>query len=85
MSFISVGSVSASLIILGIVISIVLNVNQFISNTKDEVNEIRAMVSSDLNKDEIQKVKEEISKINGVNSIKYKKSTLVLFLYFIFL
>lgn len=72
MSFISIGSVSASLIILGIVISIVLNVNQFISNTKDEVNEIRAMVSSDLNKDEIQKVKEEISKINGVNSIKYK-------------
>ena len=72
MSFISIGSVSASLIILGIVISIVLNVNQFISSTKDEVNEIRAMVSSDLNKDEIQKVKEEISKINGVNSIKYK-------------
>ena len=72
MSFISIGSVSASLIILGIVISIVLNVNQFISNTKDEVNEIRAMVSSDLNKDEIGKVKEEISKINGVNSIKYK-------------
>lgn len=72
MSFISIGSVSASLIILGIVISIVLNVNQFISSTKDEVNEIRAMVSSDLNKDEIEKVKEEISKINGVNSIKYK-------------
>ena len=72
MSFISIGSVSASLIILGIVISIVLNVNQFISSTKDEVNEIRAMVSSDLNKYEIQKVKEEISKINGVNSIKYK-------------
>lgn len=72
MSFISIGSVSASLIILGIVISIVLNVNQFISSTKDEVNEIRAMVSSDLNKDEIGKVKEEISKINGVNSIKYK-------------
>ena len=72
MSFIYIGSVSASLIILGIVISIVLNINQFISNTKDEVNEIRAMVSSDLNKDEIQKVKEEISKINGVNSIKYK-------------
>ena len=60
MSFMSIGSVSASLIILGIVISVVLNVNQFISNTKDEVNEIRAIVNSDLSKEDKEKVKEEI-------------------------
>lgn len=72
MSFMSIGSVSASLIILGIVISVVLNVNQFISNTKDEVNEIRAIVNSDLSKEDKEKVKEDLTNISGVNSIKYK-------------
>lgn len=72
MSFMSIGSVSASLVILGIVIAVVLNVNQFMSYTKDEVNEIRATISDNLSKEEKTKVKEDLSKISGVNSIKYK-------------
>ncbi len=47
MSAISVISVSSALIILGIVISIVLNINQFIEVTKDEINE---MIKDVLNK-----------------------------------
>lgn len=72
MSFMSIGSVSASLIILGIVIAVVLNVNQFINNTKDEVNEIRATISNGLSKDEREQIKEDLSKVSGVNAIKYK-------------
>ncbi|MGL5711998.1 MAG: permease-like cell division protein FtsX [Paraclostridium sp.] len=76
MSFISIGSVSASLIILGIVISIVLNVNNFIETTKDEVNEIRAIVNSNLNTQEIENIKEELKSVNGVNSVKYQTKEL---------
>jgi cell division transport system permease protein len=72
MSFISIGSVSASLIILGIVISMVLNTNQFIENTKDEINEIRASIPSGLSQHERDLIKEQIKTIDGVKGIRYQ-------------
>lgn len=72
MSFISIGSVSASLIILGIVISIVLNTNEFIQNTKDEVNEIRASISSNLVQSDRDNVEDKIKEIDGVKEVRYE-------------
>ncbi len=72
MSFISIISVTASLIILGIVLTIVLNINQFISATKDEINEVRVSVDADIDDDTRIELKNSIRKIEGVKGIEYK-------------
>ncbi|MEG0180895.1 MAG: permease-like cell division protein FtsX [Peptostreptococcaceae bacterium] len=72
MSFISIGSVSASLIILGIVISIVLNANQFIENTKDEVNEIRVTIPNNLVSSDKDSIQNKIKSIDGIKSVKFE-------------
>lgn len=72
MSAISVISVSSSLIILGVVISIVLNINQFIEVTKDEINEIRVSINNNLNDTQVQKFKDNLNKIKGIKNIEYK-------------
>ena len=60
MSFISVVSITSVLAILGIVSCIVLNINSFMEKTKDEVNEIRVSLDSNLTKDKSLYVKEEL-------------------------
>lgn len=72
MSFISIISVTASLIILGIVLTIVLNINQFIRATKDEINEVRVSVEADIDDDTRIELKNSIRKIEGVKGIEYK-------------
>lgn len=72
MSFISIGSVSASLIILGVVISIVLNTNQFMESTKDEVNEIRAIIPNNLVQSDKELIKSQIKSLEGVKSVKFE-------------
>ncbi|WP_455540090.1 permease-like cell division protein FtsX [Terrisporobacter sp.] len=72
MSFISVVSVTSVLTILGIVLCVVLNINSFMEKTKNEVNEIRVTLGSNLTKEDTSYVKEEIEKIKGVVSVKYK-------------
>ncbi|MEF9991141.1 MAG: permease-like cell division protein FtsX [Romboutsia sp.] len=71
MSFLSVISVSAVLIILGIVLTIVLNVNQFIKVTEDEINEIRLSMETNLVQEEKEILKEEIGKIKGIKNVVY--------------
>lgn len=72
MSFISVISVTSALIILGIVFTIVLNINQFIQVAKDEINEVRVSMEVNISEEEKAKLKEDISKIAGVKKIEYK-------------
>ena len=72
MSFISVVSITSVLAILGIVSCIVLNINSFMEKTKDEVNEIRVSLDSNLTKDKSLYVKEELERLNGVISVKYQ-------------
>lgn len=72
MSLISVVSVTSVLAILGIVLCIVLNINSFMEKTQNEVNEIRVALDSKISKDNRVKVKEELEKINGVESVKYQ-------------
>ena len=71
-SFISVVSITSVLAILGIVSCIVLNINSFMEKTKDEVNEIRVSLDSNLTKDKSLYVKEELERLNGVISVKYQ-------------
>lgn len=72
MSLISVVSVTSVLAILGIVLCIVLNINSFMEKTQNEVNEIRVALDSKLSEDNRLKVKEELEKINGVESVEYQ-------------
>ena len=72
MSFISVVSVTSVLAILGIVLSIVLNINSFMEKTQNEVNEIRVTLDSKLKKDDTSYIKEELSKIDGVERVEYQ-------------
>lgn len=72
MSAISMISVSSALIILGVVISIVLNINQFIESTKDEINEIRVSISDNLDDSKVKSIEENLKKIEGIKNIKYK-------------
>ena len=60
MRFISVVYITSVLAILGIVSCIVLNINSFMEKTKDEVNEIRVSLDSNLTKDKSLYVKEEL-------------------------
>ncbi|MFI3210307.1 MAG: permease-like cell division protein FtsX [Peptostreptococcaceae bacterium] len=72
MSFLSIISVSVSLIILSLVMSAILNLNEFIEYTKNEVNEVRVSVVSELTKDELDKLKSTMNNIAYVDSISYK-------------
>ncbi|SCH38783.1 Cell division protein FtsX [uncultured Clostridium sp.] len=72
MSLISVISVSSALIILGIIITIVLNINQFIEVTKDQVNEVKVSVVDNLDESQSKEVKEILEKIEGVKTVTYK-------------
>ncbi|WP_419749501.1 permease-like cell division protein FtsX [Terrisporobacter petrolearius] len=72
MSLISVVSVTSVLAILGIVLCIVLNINSFMEQTQNEVNEIRVALDPKLSEDNTLKVKSELEKINGVESVKYQ-------------
>lgn len=69
MNFLSIISVSASLIILGIVLSLVVNINEFVNMTREEVNEIRVSIDSNFDKEVIKK---NIETIDNIESIEFK-------------
>ncbi|MGL4913157.1 MAG: permease-like cell division protein FtsX [Romboutsia sp.] len=72
MSFISTISVTASLIILGILLTIVLNINQFIKSTEDEINEMRVSIEVDLDDDARIDLKTKMNEIQGIKNIEFK-------------
>ena len=72
MSFISIISVSASLIILGIITSIVLNANQFIKATEYEINEIRVSINDNLDTSSIDNIMNDLNNIKGIKSVEFK-------------
>ena len=72
MSFISVISVTLVLAILGIVLSIVLNINSFMETTKNEVNEIRVAIDDNLSTEDSSFIKSNLESINGVVSVNYQ-------------
>lgn len=72
MSLISTISVTAALIILGLILTIVININQFIEVTKDQINEIKVIVSENLDESQRTQVEEALEKIEGIKTIEYK-------------
>ena len=72
MSFVSVLSITSSLVILGVVLSIVLNVNNFIDTTSDEINEMNVNMESSLDAEGIKELGDKLAKVKGVKSVTFK-------------
>ncbi|MGF7058067.1 permease-like cell division protein FtsX [Brassicibacter mesophilus] len=72
MSFASVGSVGATLTILGIILILILNINSIANTTKEQFDEIQIYIEKGLKQDEIEKLGEKISGYDGVASVTFQ-------------
>lgn len=71
MSLASIGSVSATLIILGLVLMLVLNMSNITNTTKDEFDQVEAYVELEIEDKVLEGLSGKIKKIDGVKSVQY--------------
>lgn len=72
MSIASITSVMASLTILGVIITIVLNVNNISEMAKMQFDTIQVFLVDELDNEQINKLGQDIGEINGVRFIDYE-------------
>ncbi|WP_208975278.1 permease-like cell division protein FtsX [Proteiniborus ethanoligenes] len=72
MSIASVGSVSATLTILGIVLILILNINTAANTTKDQFDEIQIYLEEELTVEETEKIGQAVSDYEGVSSVIFQ-------------
>jgi cell division transport system permease protein len=72
MSMASISSVAASLLILGIIMSVILNINSFSEGVKHQFDSINIYLVEDLSRDEIMEIGSQMENIKGVHSIIYE-------------
>ncbi|MGB9678385.1 MAG: permease-like cell division protein FtsX [Thermoanaerobacteraceae bacterium] len=71
MTIASITSVMAALLILGLFLIMILNVDTFATQVEAQL-ELKAFLNDNLNKDEVSKIGNEIKSINGVTSITFE-------------
>ena len=72
MGLASVGSVAAVLIILGFILLIVLNINNFAMVTKESFDEIAVYIKDDLDENQIMQMGKDFKEIDGVLAVAYQ-------------
>ena len=72
MSIASIGSVAASLVVLGVIITLVLNINNVADLTQMQFDSIQVYLQEDLNQNEIQEIGKSIALIDGVKNVEYE-------------
>ncbi|MBF4695361.1 permease-like cell division protein FtsX [Fusibacter ferrireducens] len=72
MSIASISSVSATLIILGIIFSLIVNVNASTQAAKDQIDSIKVYLEDGLSSEEGQVLQSEIEALVGVESVVYE-------------
>ncbi|SHK49863.1 permease-like cell division protein FtsX [Tepidibacter formicigenes] len=72
MAIASVGSVAASLFILGIIFSIVLNINNFTVLIKGQFDNVQVYLEEGLSSQDIFNLKKEIKKVDGVKDVTFE-------------
>ncbi|MBS4534811.1 permease-like cell division protein FtsX [Clostridium sp. D2Q-14] len=72
MSLASIGSVTSTLIILGIILVLVLNVNNLAVMLEQEFDEIEIFIAEDATKEQIENLNDKLENINGISEIRYK-------------
>ncbi|MGO1368596.1 MAG: permease-like cell division protein FtsX [Senegalia sp. (in: firmicutes)] len=72
MSLASIGSVTSTLIILGIILILVLNVNNLSVMLKQEFDEIEVFISQEATDEEKTQLENDLKNTDGISNVKYK-------------
>jgi cell division transport system permease protein len=72
MAAISIGSITSSLVIFGIVLMMILNINQFVLSTKDQITEVRVFLNDNMGQTDIEGLNDKISSIDNIKNIRYE-------------
>jgi cell division transport system permease protein len=72
MSIASISSVSATLIILGIIFALIININAMAQSAKDQFNSIQVYIGDDVSAEERESLQTTIEGITGVDQVIYE-------------
>lgn len=72
MSLASIASVTSSLFILGIMLCLVLNINNISEQTKDQFNSVQVFLEDNLSSEEIRDFKNKLAGMNNVKGIVFE-------------
>jgi cell division transport system permease protein len=75
MSIASITSVAATLIILGIIFTIIININSISQSAKDQFDSIQAYIDEETTLEEIQVLKSQIESFEGVQQVIYESKS----------
>lgn len=75
MSIASIGSVAATLVILGMTLILILNINGITNTTKDQFDKIQVYVKDGLKQEDIDKVQQDIKNIDGVAETTFQSKS----------
>lgn len=75
MSIASISSVSATLMILGIIFALIININAVAQSAKDQFDSIQAYLQDDLSAEEIAAMMAEVEQIKGVSVVEYESKS----------
>lgn len=72
MGIASIGSVGATLTILGIILILILNINNVMYTTKEQFDEIQVYLMDEVEQEEIEEIGKTINKFDGVISVIFQ-------------
>ncbi len=72
MSIASISSVSATLIILGIIFALIININSLAQSAKQQFDSIQVYLNEDMSSEEISALQHQIETISGIESVVYE-------------
>ncbi|WP_073146831.1 permease-like cell division protein FtsX [Paramaledivibacter caminithermalis] len=72
MSLASIGSVAATLIILGMIFILIFNINSLAEGAQQQFNSIQVYLKKDIDNARIEEIGDEIRKIEGIKEIKFQ-------------
>ncbi|MCK8060568.1 MULTISPECIES: permease-like cell division protein FtsX [unclassified Fusibacter] len=72
MSVASISSVMATLLILGLIFILIININSFVEGAQDQFDEITVYLKDELSDNDIKKTGQDLSSIIGVKEVSYK-------------
>jgi cell division transport system permease protein len=75
MSIASISSVSATLLILGIIFALILNINAMAQSAKDQFDSIQVYLNDDLSSDEVIALQDRIKNVEGVSDVVYESKS----------
>ncbi|SKC50994.1 permease-like cell division protein FtsX [Maledivibacter halophilus] len=71
MSLASVGSVTATLMILGMIFILIFNINSMAKGAQEQVNSIQVYLMKGISAERIEEIGDEINKIQGLKSVEF--------------